>query len=80
MEIFTRPVALIFIGVIKLYQIFVSPIIVSSCRRQPTCSQYCIQSIQDHGLLVGLLYGIKRLLRCRPGGTSGYDPVPSRKK
>ncbi len=80
MDIFTKPIALIFIGFIKLYQIFVSPLLGASCRHRPTCSQYCVESITTHGLFWGLIYGVKRVFRCRPGGTSGFDPVPTRKK
>lgn len=47
----------------------------SSCRFIPTCSEYMKQSILEFGVCKGLLNGIKRLLRCRPFGKFGYDPV-----
>ena len=78
MEIFTRPIKLAFIGLIKVYQSIVSPYLSPSCRHIPTCSQYCIDSIYEHGLLRGIMLSLKRLVRCRPGGTAGYDPVPKK--
>ena len=79
MEIFTRPIKLALTGLIKVYQSVISPYLASSCRHQPTCSQYCIECINEHGLIKGTLLSLKRLVRCRPGGTEGYDPVPKNK-
>ena len=61
---------------IKFYRRFISPLTPPVCRFTPTCSQYAIEAIQKHGPLRGLWLAIKRLSRCRPGGGSGYDPVP----
>ncbi len=80
MEIFTRPIALITIGIIKFYQFVISPVIGPACRHYPTCSQYSIESVKTHGVIKGLYLALKRVLRCRPGGTHGYDPVPKREK
>ena len=76
MQIFIKSITVAVIGVVKLYQVLLSPILPGSCRHQPTCSEYYIQALRTHGLFKGLYIGSKRLLRCRPGGTSGYDPVP----
>lgn len=46
------------------------------CRHEPTCSEYAAEAWTKHGFLQGARLGAGRLLRCRPGGTSGYDPVP----
>ena len=46
------------------------------CRFYPTCSEYMIGCLEKYGVLKGLFLGIKRILRCHPGGKSGYDPVP----
>ena len=46
------------------------------CRHEPTCSEYAAEAWSRHGFLNGMRLGTGRLLRCRPGGTSGYDPVP----
>ena len=80
MEIFTKSITLIIVGVIKFYQIVVSPVMGSSCRHYPTCSQYSIESLKTHGVLRGLYLSVRRIWRCRPGGTHGYDPVPKRDK
>ncbi|WP_297837903.1 membrane protein insertion efficiency factor YidD [Ignavibacterium sp.] len=65
-----------FILLIKIYQIFISPLFPSSCRYTPTCSQYTLEALKKYGLLKGLWLGIKRISRCHPWGGSGYDPVP----
>jgi len=49
---------------------------VSPCRFTPTCSQYAKEAVARHGALRGLGLAVRRLGRCRPGGPSGYDPVP----
>jgi len=60
---------------IRVYQIILSPISRPSCRFYPTCSQYAVEAIEKRGILVGLLKGIWRVIRCNPFGGSGYDPV-----
>ena len=49
---------------------------VSPCRFTPTCSQYAMQAVEHHGARRGLVLTARRLGRCRPGGPSGYDPIP----
>jgi putative membrane protein insertion efficiency factor len=49
---------------------------VSPCRFTPTCSTYAIEAVERHGALRGASLTARRLGRCRPGGPSGYDPVP----
>ncbi len=61
---------------IKFYKRYISPLTPPVCRFTPTCSQYAIEAITKHGPIKGLWLTIKRLSRCRPGGGSGYDPVP----
>jgi len=61
---------------IKLYQVLLSPLLPNACRFTPTCSQYTIEALKKHGFFKGLWLSIKRISRCRPGGGSGYDPVP----
>ena len=48
----------------------------SPCRFSPTCSAYAIEALQEHGTLRGLWLTVRRLVRCRPFGPSGWDPVP----
>lgn len=49
------------------------------CRHTPTCSNYAIEAYQEHGFLKGSVLTIKRIIRCNPWGTSGFDPVPKRR-
>jgi len=65
-----------FILLIKGYQSFISPLLPPSCRYQPTCSQYTLESLKKYGLLKGGILGIKRISKCHPWGGSGYDPIP----
>jgi putative membrane protein insertion efficiency factor len=62
--------------IIKIYQNILSPILPSTCRYSPTCSEYTKQSLIKHGLIKGGTLSIKRILKCHPWGKSGYDPVP----
>lgn len=68
----------IFIFPIRIYQATLSPLLGAHCRHAPSCSQYTIEAIQEWGVLKGMWLGAKRISRCHPWGTSGYDPVPSR--
>lgn len=67
----------IFIFFIKIYQKI--PLSChASCRHIPTCSNYAIEALEKHGSIKGLSLSVKRILRCNPWGTSGYDPVPKK--
>lgn len=70
------PGRLIGIGLIRIYQLTLSSIIGSSCRHQPTCSEFGYEAIARHGLLGGSWLTLFRVGKCNPFGTSGYDPVP----
>jgi uncharacterized protein len=59
------------------YQIFVSPLLLPSCRFLPSCSEYATEAIESHGALRGCTLALRRLARCHPWGGSGYDPVPA---
>lgn len=65
----------LFIGLVRLYQTFISPLFPPSCRYQPTCSNYMIEALNKHGLK-GLLMGLARIGRCHPFVEGGDDPVP----
>lgn len=64
------------VAAVRCYQVVLRPLTVGSCRYVPGCSEYCIEALRVHGPWRGLLMGLKRILRCRPGGGWGYDPVP----
>jgi uncharacterized protein len=63
------------IGLIRLYQIVVSPLLNPCCRFYPTCSDYAIMAVERHGAFRGLFMAVMRLLRCHPLHPGGYDPV-----
>jgi len=65
-----------FLVIIRIYQILISPLLPSTCRFSPTCSEYSKQSLIKHGLIKGSLLSVKRILKCNPWGGNGYDPVP----
>jgi putative membrane protein insertion efficiency factor len=65
-----------FRGLIGVYQLFISPLLLPSCRFEPSCSHYAQEAIAAHGPVYGLVLTVKRLLRCHPWGGNGYDPVP----
>ena len=61
---------------IKFYKHLISPLLPSSCRYTPTCSQYGIEALKKHGVFYGFWLTLKRFASCHPWGGSGYDPVP----
>ncbi|MQX35413.1 membrane protein insertion efficiency factor YidD [Roseospira navarrensis] len=63
-------------GLIRLYQLFISPLIGPSCRFSPTCSNYAMEALARHGVFAGGWLAARRILRCHPWGGMGYDPVP----
>ena len=64
------------LGVVKFYQICISPLKPPTCRFTPTCSSYAIEALKKHGPIKGSYLSIRRILKCHPWGVSGYDPVP----
>ena len=66
------------IGLMRFYQRAISPITggCAACRFTPTCSEYTRIAIEKYGILRGTYMGLRRILRCRPRGGFGYDPVP----
>jgi len=68
------------LGFITFYQKFISKLLGRNCRFYPTCSHYTYQAVEDHGTIIGLYLGIKRILKCHPFHQGGFDPVPPKKK
>lgn len=66
----------IFIFIIKLYQILISPFLGDNCRFTPSCSQYTIEAIKKYGIFKGSFLSIKRILKCHPFHKGGHDPLP----
>lgn len=64
------------LGLIRLYQWVLSPLLPRSCRFLPSCSEYAAEALHRHGLVFGCWLALRRLLRCHPWGGHGYDPVP----
>lgn len=64
-----------FLAMVWLYKKLLSPILPNTCRYQPTCSEYTFRAIQQRGIVLGIIIGSLRILRCAPWGGYGYDPV-----
>jgi uncharacterized protein len=64
---------------VYFYKYAISPFTPASCRHTPTCSEYTVQALKIHGPFKGLMLAIKRISKCHPWGTQGYDPVPPKK-
>ena len=67
------------IMLIRVYQLIISPILGSNCRFMPTCSEYAIESFKSYGLIKGFFLTIKRIVKCHPWGSHGYDPIPTKR-
>jgi putative membrane protein insertion efficiency factor len=76
MKLLNKILSALFLFLIRLYQWFISPLLGSSCRFTPTCSQYGIEAIKKHGPFKGGWLTLKRIGRCHPWGSHGPDPVP----
>lgn len=65
-----------FVGIIRTYQLLISPLLGPRCRFYPSCSHYGIEALQTHGLWKGSWLTLKRISRCHPGSEGGVDLVP----
>ena len=66
------------VGLVRGYRQLLSPWLGNACRFEPTCSNYALQAIQEHGAAVGTYMTLHRLARCQPFCAGGHDPVPER--
>lgn len=74
------PAAFILSLPIRAYRLIFSPWVGFNCRYQPTCSAYALEALQKHGAFKGGWIAAKRIARCNPWGSCGYDPVPDQKQ
>jgi putative membrane protein insertion efficiency factor len=63
-------------GLVRGYQLFISPLLPPSCKFSPTCSHYALDALARHGAVRGTFLAVGRVLRCNPWMEGGYDPVP----
>ena len=63
---------------VRCYQRFISPCKPPCCRFVPTCSEYALEALEEHGFWKGSLLAVWRILRCNPFSKGGYDPVPKK--
>jgi putative membrane protein insertion efficiency factor len=61
---------------IHIYRKFISPLTPPSCRFYPTCSEYALEALEEHGALKGSWLAAKRIAKCHPFHAGGIDPVP----
>ncbi|MCF2947201.1 membrane protein insertion efficiency factor YidD [Paraglaciecola aquimarina] len=80
MEKVSKALRKIPIGIIKFYQIVISPMLGPTCRFHPSCSYYAISAITQHGIIKGSWLSIKRISKCHPLHSGGNDPVPEKKQ
>ncbi|MCY4077670.1 MAG: membrane protein insertion efficiency factor YidD [Acidobacteria bacterium] len=64
------------LALIRVYQLFFSPLFAGSCRFVPSCSAYAAEAVERHGAARGLWLAVRRIARCHPLCRGGLDPVP----
>lgn len=75
-----NPAGMALRGLIRGYQLLVSPVLPASCRFYPSCSAYALEAVAKHGPLAGSWLAAKRVCRCHPWNDGGIDPVPEPKR
>lgn len=75
----TNPVSMLLRGLIRFYQLAVSPVLPASCRFYPSCSAYALEAVEKHGPIAGSWLAARRVCRCHPWNDGGVDPVPDPK-
>jgi putative membrane protein insertion efficiency factor len=76
LNLLRKIISALLLGFIRLYQLLLSPLLGAKCRYTPTCSAYAVDAIKKWGPWKGGWLALKRIASCRPGGGSGWDPVP----
>lgn len=77
MEKNRSPLRIILKKIVRGYQVLISPWFPAKCRFHPSCSEYTIQAIDQHGSAKGSWLSVKRILKCHPFSEGGFDPVPT---
>ncbi len=80
-----NPIQYILLALLRFYRWAISPVLTALsggpiCRFEPSCSQYAMEAVMNHGALGGSWLTVKRLARCHPWGGCGHDPVPAVKE
>jgi uncharacterized protein len=79
-----NPIQRVLTLAIRAYQLTLSPTLVflfgatGGCRFTPTCSQYALEAVREHGAIAGGRLAARRICRCHPWGNCGHDPVPEK--
>ena len=71
-------IGLSLVFLIRVYQSAISPYLPTQCRYEPTCSEFAMEAIEIQGVIKGLWLVAKRIAKCHPGRSGGYDPVPEK--
>ncbi len=66
----------VLLGLLRAYKLLISPLFTGCCRFQPSCADYMAEAVRIHGSIRGTWLGLRRLARCHPLGSHGFDPVP----
>ena len=66
--------AWLLIGLVRLYQLFIGPMLGRHCHFEPSCSTYFIESVRKYGAIRGACRGLWRICRCNPWNPGGHDP------
>ncbi len=74
MKILGQAITAILVGLIRLYQVALSPLLGPNCRFTPTCSQYALEVLKKDGPIRGSYRAVRRILRCHPWNPGGHDP------
>ena len=77
--VWRNPVKTFFVGVIRFYQVVISPGMPGRCKYYPSCSQYALDAVREYGATRGFVLGGWRVLRCNPLSYGGYDPISRQK-
>ena len=72
----SSPAGTVLRGLIRGYQLLLSPVLPASCRFAPSCSSYAMEAVAKHGAVAGSWLAARRICRCHPWNDGGWDPVP----